>query len=58
MDISLDIYIVNLKFSMSIIKVFFEGSVSQIFDLGPSFHFMEKNGELFVILFNTNFYNS
>ena len=58
MDISLDIYIVNLKFSMSIIKVFLEGRMSQIFELGPSFHFLEKNEELFVILFNTNFYNS
>ena len=29
---------------MYILKVFLEGSVSQIFDLGPSFHFMAKNG--------------
>ena len=57
-DISLNIYIVNLKCSMSIIKVFLGGRVSQILYLGPSFDFMEKKGELFVILFNANFYNS
>ena len=30
-----------------------EGSVSQIFDIGPSFDFMIKNGKLFVIDFLT-----
>ena len=28
-----------------------EGTVSQIFDKGPSFYFMIENGELFVIVF-------
>ena len=28
-----------------------EGTVSQIFDIGPSFDFMIKNGKLFVIAF-------
>ena len=44
MDISLTIYIINLKLSVSILNVPLEGSVSQIFDLGPSFYFMTKNG--------------
>ena len=30
-----------------------EGKVSQIFDIGPSFYFMIKNGKLFVIAFLT-----
>ena len=30
-----------------------EGTVSQIFDKGPSFYFMEKNGKLFVIFLLT-----
>ena len=29
-----------------------EGTVSQIFDIGPSFYFMIKNGKLFVIVFD------
>ena len=29
---------------MCILKVLLEGSMSQIFDLGPSFHFMTKKG--------------
>ena len=44
MDISVTIYITELKFSVWILKVLLEGSVSQIFDLGPSFYFMTKNG--------------
>ena len=30
-----------------------EGTVSQIFDIGPSFYFLIKNGKLFVISFFT-----
>ena len=30
-----------------------EGTVSQIFDKGPSFYFMIKNGKLFVIFLLT-----
>ena len=30
-----------------------EGTVSQIFDIGPSFDLMIKNGKLFVIVFLT-----
>ena len=44
MDISVTIYIVDLKFSVCILKVLLEGRVSQIFIVGPSFHFMTKNG--------------
>ena len=44
MDISVSINITELKFSVWILKVLLEGSVSQIFDLGSSFHFMTKNG--------------
>ena len=44
MNSSLTIYVIDLKFSMCILKVHSEGSVSQILDLGPSFHFMSKNG--------------
>ena len=32
-----------------------EGTVSQIFILGPSFYFMTKNGKLFDIIFNNIF---
>ena len=44
MDISVNIYIIKLKFSVCMLKVLPEGSVSQNFDLGPSFYFMAKNG--------------
>ena len=30
-----------------------KGTVSQIFDISPSFYFMIKNGKLFVIVFLT-----
>ena len=43
MDISVTINITELKFSVWILKVLLEGSVSQIFYLGPSFHFMTRN---------------
>ena len=44
MDISVTIHIISLRFSVYIRKVLPEGSVSQIFYLGPSFYFMAKNG--------------
>ena len=44
MDISVTIYITELKFSVYIPKVLREGTMSQILVLGPSFHFMTKNG--------------
>ena len=44
MDISVTNYAIDLRYSVYILKVPLEGSMSQIFDLGPSFHFMAKNG--------------
>ena len=44
MDISLTICVSDLRFSVYILKVLLEGSVSQFFYLGASFHFMAKNG--------------
>ena len=44
MDISITIHVIDLRFSVYILKVLLEGSVSQIVYLGPSFYFMAKNG--------------
>ena len=55
MDISVTIYLIDLRFSVYILKVLLEGSMSQIFYLGPSFHFMAKNGQLFVFFMQNNF---
>ena len=44
MDSSVTIYITELKFSVWILKILLEGSVSQIFYVSPSSHFMTKNG--------------
>ena len=44
MDISVPSHIIHLTFSVCSLKVLLEGSMSQIFYLGPSFHFMAKNG--------------
>ena len=33
-------------------NIHLEGTVSQIFYLGPSFYFMTKNGKLFAIFYN------
>ena len=41
-DISSTIQVINLKFSMCVLKCLLEGSVSQIFCLGPSYHVMYK----------------
>ena len=43
-DISGNIKVINMKFSVRFLKVRPEGSVSQIFDLGLGFNFMSKNG--------------
>ena len=55
MDISVTIYLIDLSFSVYILKVLLEGSVSQFFYLGPSFHFMAKNGQLFVFFYAKHF---
>ena len=44
MDISFIVQDFSMRFSMHVLKVLLEGSVSQIFDLGFSFYFMSKNG--------------
>ena len=44
MDISVTFKDFKMKFSMHVLKVLLEGTVSQIFDLGFSFYFMSKNG--------------
>ena len=55
MDISVTIYLIDLSFSVYILKVLLEGNMSQFFYLGPSFHFMAKNGQLFVFFMQNNF---
>ena len=44
MDISLNIYTLVIKFYTCVLNIPLEGSVSQIFDLGPGLYFMTKNG--------------
>ena len=44
MNISLNIYTLAIKFYTGVLDILLEGSVSQIFDLGPGFYFMTKNG--------------
>ena len=43
-DISGNIKVINMEFSVRFLKVGPEGSMSQIFYLGLSFNFMSKNG--------------
>ena len=40
-----------MKFLLVVDNTQMKGTVSQIFDIGPSFHFTIKNGKLFVIAF-------
>ena len=42
MDISVTIYVSDLKFSVYVLKVPPEGTFSQNFDFGLSFHIMSK----------------
>ena len=51
MNISVTIQVMDLKFSMGILKLL-EGSVSQIFDIGPSSYFMSKKGNFLSFLQN------
>ena len=37
-------YAIEMNFSLCIPNVLLEGRVSQIFDLGPSYHFTSKHG--------------
>ena len=43
-DISVNIKVINIKFSVRFLKVRPEGCVAQIFYLGLDFNFMSKNG--------------
>ena len=43
---------------MHIENIHLEGTVSQIFDLGPSFIFMTKNGKIFYHFLQLFFYIS
>ena len=38
----------DLKLSELVDNIHLEGTVSQIFYLGPTFYFMSKNGKLFI----------
>ena len=38
------IYVIDLRFVVCILKVLLEGSVSQIFNVGPSFFLCQKTG--------------
>ena len=40
----MNIYVIDLKFCVCIPNIRVEGSMSQIFNLGPSFYFMSKIG--------------
>ena len=44
MDISVTIYVIDLKSSVHVPKALPEGSVSQNFDIGFRLHFMSKKG--------------
>ena len=44
MDISLTVQDFNMKLSVYVLEILLEGTLSQIFDLGLSFHSMSKNG--------------
>ena len=54
MDISVTICVIDLTSSVHVPKVLPEGSVSQNFDLGFSFHFMSEKGN-FLLFFQTSF---
>ena len=48
-DFSLTIGLTILKLDKAIDNIHLEGTVSQNFDISPSFIFMSKNGKIFVI---------
>ena len=52
MDISLNIYTLVIIFYTGVLNIPLEGPMSQIFDLGPGFYFMTKNGQLLAIFLN------
>ena len=44
---------ISVRFSPVVASTQMEGTVSQIFDIGPIFYFMIKNGKPFVMFFIT-----
>ena len=48
-DFSLNIALILLRFYTHVHNIHMEGTVSQIFDMGPSFISMTKNGKIFII---------
>ena len=54
MDISVTLKDFKMKFSMHVLKVLLEGTVSQIFYLGLSFYFIKITGN-FLLFFKTVF---
>ena len=56
LDISLTIHTIHLRFSVCIHKVILQGSVSRIFDSGPSFYyFYGKKRVTFCLFLQYNF---
>ena len=53
MNISLTPVWISMTFLPLVDDTQMEGTVSQIFDKGPNFYFMIKNGKLFVIFLLT-----
>ena len=51
LNISIVPVCVSMKFLPVVDNIQMEGTVSQIFDIGPSFYFMIKNGKHFVTVF-------
>ena len=43
-DVSVTLHAIKMIFSVSLLKGLLEGSVSQIFDIDPRYHFMSKIG--------------
>ena len=52
------VHIEGLKFWMHVSSIHVEGTVSQIFVSGPSFHFMSRNGQHYDYLFDYFFLKS
>ena len=55
MDISVTKNSILFKFSPCVDNIYMEGTLSQNVDIGPSFYFMTKNGELFAFSSKFNF---
>ena len=58
MDISVTNNSILIEFCPCVDNIYMEGTVSQNFDIGPSFYFMTKNGKLFAFFRSLIFYIS